>query len=45
MLIASRAALDHMKIAGTDLYLAGWSQGGFVTMAALEKFERSGVDR
>ena len=43
MLIASRAVLDHMKIATPNLFLAGWSQGGFVTMALLEKLEQSGV--
>jgi len=43
MLIASRAVLDHLKIATPKLFLAGWSQGGFVTMAMLEKLEQSGV--
>jgi len=43
MLIASRAALDHMKIGSSKLFLAGWSQGGFVTMAFLEKLESAGV--
>ena len=43
MLMASRAVLDHMKIASPRLYLAGWSQGGFVTMAFLEKLEAGGI--
>ena len=43
MLIASRAVLDHLKLTTTKLFLAGWSQGGFVTMAMLEKLEQSGV--
>ncbi len=40
MLIASRAVLDHLKLTTTKLFLAGWSQGGFVTMAMLEKLEQ-----
>jgi pimeloyl-ACP methyl ester carboxylesterase len=43
MVKASRAVLDHLKIATPKLFLAGWSQGGFVTMAMLEKLEQSGV--
>nr|QIP04330.1 prolyl oligopeptidase family serine peptidase [Bradyrhizobium symbiodeficiens] len=43
MLIASRAVLDHLKLTTTKLFLAGWSQGGFVTMAMLEKLEQSGI--
>lgn len=43
MLIASRAVLAAMKIATDKLFLGGWSQGGFVTMAFLEKLERTGV--
>lgn len=43
MLTASRAVLDHLKFSTTRLFLAGWSQGGFVTMAMLEKLEQSGV--
>ena len=43
MLIASRAVLDHLKLTTTKLFLAGWSQGGFVTMAMLEKLEQAGV--
>ncbi|MGQ7794015.1 alpha/beta hydrolase family protein [Faunimonas sp. B44] len=43
MLMASRAVLDHLKIESTKLFLAGWSQGGFVTMAFLEKLESAGV--
>lgn len=43
MLMASRAVLDHLKLGTTKLFLGGWSQGGFVTMAMLEKLEQSGV--
>lgn len=43
MLIASRAVLDHLKLTTTKLFLAGWSQGGFVTMAMLEKLEQAGI--
>ena len=43
LLMASRAALAHMKLTANSLYLAGWSQGGFVTMALLEKLERDGI--
>ncbi|MBB4040931.1 pimeloyl-ACP methyl ester carboxylesterase [Microvirga flocculans] len=42
-LMASRAVLDHLKISTPKLFLAGWSQGGFVTMAFLEKLENAGV--
>lgn len=43
LLIASRAVLDHMKLRYTSLFLGGWSQGGFVTMALLEKLESAGL--
>lgn len=43
MLVASRAVLAQMKIAAPKLFIAGWSQGGFVTMAFLEKLEAVGV--
>ena len=43
MLTASRAVLNHLKLGSTELFLAGWSQGGFVTMALLEKLESAGV--
>lgn len=43
MLVASRAVLDQMKIAAPKLFIGGWSQGGFVTMAFLEKLESAGV--
>lgn len=43
MLVASRAVLDHMELDSTELFLAGWSQGGFVTMAFLEKLESAGI--
>ena len=43
MLQAGRAVLDQMKLGAPKLYLAGWSQGGFVTMALLEKLESTGV--
>lgn len=44
MIVAARAVLDHLKVARTpELFLAGWSQGGFVTMALLEKLESIGM--
>jgi pimeloyl-ACP methyl ester carboxylesterase len=43
MLLASRAVLAHMKLSNSRLFLGGWSQGGFVTMAFLEKLESAGV--
>ncbi|RTL63216.1 MAG: alpha/beta hydrolase [Hyphomicrobiales bacterium] len=43
MLTASRAVLAQIGIETPRLYLAGWSQGGFVTMAMLEKLEASGI--
>lgn len=43
MLMASRAVLGHMKLSAGKLFLGGWSQGGFVTMAFLEKLEDVGV--
>lgn len=43
MLRASRAVLDQMKLTSSRLDIAGWSQGGFVTMAYLEKLESAGV--
>ena len=43
MLLASRAVLDHMKLTSSKLFVSGWSQGGFVTMAFLQKLESIGV--
>ncbi|MBB3771837.1 pimeloyl-ACP methyl ester carboxylesterase [Angulomicrobium tetraedrale] len=43
MLVASRSVLAQMKLTSPRLFLAGWSQGGFVTMAFLEKLESAGV--
>ena len=43
LLTASRAVLDHLKLGSGKLFLAGWSQGGFVTMAFLQKLESAGV--
>ncbi|SHJ83667.1 Serine aminopeptidase, S33 [Roseomonas rosea] len=43
MIAASRAVLAHLGLNGTKLFLAGWSQGGFVTMALLERLEGAGV--
>lgn len=43
MLGASQAVLADLGLDTTKLFLAGWSQGGFVTMAFLEKLEQSGV--
>ena len=44
MLTAARAVLGDLGVATPKLFLAGWSQGGFVTLAMLEKLERSGVE-
>lgn len=43
MLMASRSVLGAMGISSDRLFLSGWSQGGFVTMAFLEKLESAGV--
>jgi len=43
MLKASEAVLDHMKITTPKLFLGGWSEGGFVTMAFLERLEKVGI--
>ncbi len=43
MLLASRAVLAHLKLSSGKLFIGGWSQGGFVTMAFLEKLESAGV--
>jgi pimeloyl-ACP methyl ester carboxylesterase len=43
MLIASRAVVADLKLSDNGLFLAGWSQGGFVAMAMLEKLERDGI--
>ena len=43
MLVASRAVLDQMELSAPKLFIAGWSQGGFVTMAFLEKLESAGI--
>jgi pimeloyl-ACP methyl ester carboxylesterase len=43
MLMASRSVLAQMKLSAPKLFLGGWSQGGFVTMAFLEKLESIGV--
>ncbi|WP_026191485.1 alpha/beta hydrolase family protein [Methylosinus sp. LW4] len=43
LLVASHSVLDHLKLKSDKLFLSGWSQGGFVTMAFLEKLESAGV--
>jgi pimeloyl-ACP methyl ester carboxylesterase len=43
LLLASRAVLTKLSLSSENLFLAGWSQGGFVTMAFLEKLEAAGV--
>ncbi|HEY8064744.1 MAG TPA: alpha/beta hydrolase [Methylosinus sp.] len=43
LLVASRSVLGDLKLKSDKLFLAGWSQGGFVTMAFLEKLESAGV--
>lgn len=44
MLIAGREVLTHLGLETPDLFLAGWSQGGFVTMAMTEKLENTDVE-
>lgn len=43
MIRSGRSVLDTMGITSDKLFLGGWSQGGFVTMACLEKLESAGV--
>jgi len=43
MVVASRAVLADLKLSDTKLFLSGWSQGGFVTLAMLEKLEAAGM--
>ncbi len=43
MLRASKDVLAQMQIATGKLFLGGWSLGGFVTMAFLERLEKDGV--
>jgi len=43
MLLASRAVLADLKLSNTKLFIGGWSQGGFITMAFLEKLEAAAV--
>ena len=42
MLLASKAVLAQMKISTDKLFIGGWSEGGFVTMAFLERLEKIG---
>ena len=42
MLRAARVVLAHLGLTPSKLVLGGWSQGGFVTMAFLEKLEAAG---
>lgn len=39
MLTAGRAVLADLGVQAPELFIAGWSQGGFVTMAMLETLE------
>lgn len=43
MLLAARAALADLKVADGKFFIGGWSEGGFVTMAFLERLERIGI--
>lgn len=43
MLRASQAVLRQMKISTTKLFICGWSEGGFATLAFLQRLERTGV--
>lgn len=44
LLEAAGTVLGSMGIETTSLFLAGWSQGGFVTMAFLEKLDAAGIE-
>ncbi len=43
MLMAGRGVMDHLGLGAGDVFLAGWSQGGYVTMAFLERLEAAGL--
>lgn len=43
MLFAARPIIKQLGFDTDELFLAGWSQGGFVTTAMLEKLEEIGV--
>ena len=43
MLLAARSVLTQMGISTDKLFIGGWSEGGFVTMAFLERLEGAGV--
>ncbi len=40
---AARSVLQALGLSASGLFLAGWSQGGYVTMALLERLEAIGV--
>ena len=40
---AARAVLQALGLSAPTLFVAGWSQGGYVTMALLERLEAIGV--
>lgn len=42
MLLAARSVLSALGTAPTQLFLSGWSQGGWATMAFLQKLENVG---
>lgn len=42
MLLAARAVLAHQGVGTSQLFLSGWSQGGWATMAFLQKLEDVG---
>ena len=43
MLRAADVVLAQLSVSASRRFLGGWSQGGFVTMALLEKLEASGM--
>lgn len=43
LLIAAHAVLRDLGKTPQNLFLSGWSQGGYVTMALLQRLEQSGV--
>ena len=43
MLLASKSVLGSMKIAPRELFVSGWSQGGWGTLVFLQKLESVGI--
>ena len=43
MIAAARSAMRARGVTDSHLFLGGWSQGGYVTMALMERLEQTGV--